>query len=195
MMTQSMTLDPALRRAQLCFVGGRCHTSGMDNYPEVEEVGPWEGRDFLCLPFPLEPITISLARFELAHRISKLPFSPYEEVTRSVWVAFAGDWGVWVRERIPVDDRLDMDDPANLTAKCDAVAGLLVDPDCYDIAIATVVLHRPGPPKPTPADRKMLRLITKAAAARDTVPWSFFIVGSEGYAPVRRPAVGQRQAG
>ena len=68
-----------------------------------------------AFPFPIEPIDISLARWQVASRIGKLPFDGYEACTRSLWLVFAGDWGVWVRAVIPVDNRLDAEDRAPLS--------------------------------------------------------------------------------
>jgi hypothetical protein len=158
----------------------------MDTYFE-EDTEPPQPRpleDIPAFPFPIEPIDISLARFQVASRIGKLPFDDYEECTRSLWVVIAGDWGVWVRAVIPVDNRLDADDRATLIAKCVEAADLLGEPRCYGIAIAAVVLRRPAPVKPSRADRQIYRLLTKAAAARDTVPWSFYVAGTDGALPL-----------
>ena len=158
----------------------------MDTYFEegAEPPRPRPREDIPAFPFPIEPIDISLARFQVASRIGKLPFDGYEASTRSLWLVFAGDWGVWVRAVIPVDNRLDAEDRATLVAKCEEAADLLGEPECYGIAIAAVVLRRPAPDKPSRADRQIFRLLTKAAAARDTVPWSFFVAGPDGALPL-----------
>ena len=157
-------------------------------------------------PFPIEPIDISLARWQVASRIGKLPFDGYEACTRSLWLVFAGDWGVWVRAVIPVDNRLDAQDRVTLVAKSAEAADLLGEPECFGVAIAAVVLRRPAPGKPTPADKQIFRLLTKAAATRDTVPWSFYVAGPDGawpllsradrerYGLVRLPAPGSHKA-
>jgi hypothetical protein len=155
-----------------------------DDYRE-EEIRPWADKELLCLPFPLDHIDIWAARFEVARRIRELPFSPDEEATRSLWIAFAGEWGVWVRACVPVDDRLDAGDPVAITATCALVADLLVEPDCYDYPVAVVILRRLGPPSPSRADRSILRKLDKAAATRNAVPWSFFIATPEDLRPLR----------
>jgi len=161
----------------------------MDTYQDEEDtLTPRDPEDIPQFPFPLDSIDISFARFQVASRIGKLPFSTYEECSRSLWVVFAGEWGVWMRAVVPVDDRLDAGDPVAIAARCAEVADLLVEPDCYGIVVAAVVLRRPAPSKPTRADRHILRRIANAAAARDTVPWSFCVTGFEGFFPLRLPA-------
>jgi hypothetical protein len=149
--------------------------------------------DIPAFPFPIESIDISLARLQVASRIGKLPFDEYyEECSRSLWVVFAGYWGVWTRAVIPVDNQLDPGDRVTLGAKCDEVADLLVKPECYDLVIAAVVLRRPAPATPSRADRQIFRLLTKAAATRDTVPWSFYVTGPDGSLPVLTKAERER---
>jgi hypothetical protein len=158
----------------------------MDTYfdEDAEPPRPRPLEDIPAFPFPIEPIDISLARWQVASRIGKLPFDGYEACTRSLWLVFAGDWGVWVRAVIPVDNRLDAEDRAALVAKSAEAADLLGEPECFGVAIAAVVLRRPSPVKPTPADRQIFRLLTKAAATRDTVPWSFYVAGPDGAMPL-----------
>jgi hypothetical protein len=158
----------------------------MDLYPEegAEPPRPRPLEEIPAFPFPIEPIDISLARWQVASRIAKLPYNGYDECTRSLWLVFAGDWGVWVRAVIPIDNRLDAEDRATLTAKCAAAADQLDDPECYGLTIAAAVLRRPAPVKPSRADRQIYRLLTKAAEARHTVPWSFYVAGTDGALPV-----------
>ena len=159
-------------------------------YEEEEELTPRAREDVPQFPFPLEPSDLPIAGFRVASRIGRLPFDEYEECSRSLWVVFAGSWGVWTRAVVPVDSRIDAGDPATIGAKCDAVAKLLVDPRCVGYVIAAVVLRRPGPSKPTRADRRILRRIDEAAATRYTVPWSFCVTGPEGFFPLRMPGGG-----
>jgi hypothetical protein len=154
---------------------------------EENALTPRDPEDIPQFPFPLEPIDISIARLQVASRIGSLPFNEHEWSGRSLWVVFAGHWGVWIRAVVPLDDRLDTGDPATVTARCTEVADLLVEPDCYGVAIAAVVLRRPAPSKPTPADRHIARRVAKAAAARDTVPWSFCVTGFDGFFSLRVP--------
>jgi hypothetical protein len=90
----------------------------MDTYFEegAEPPQPRPREEIPAFPFPIEPIDISLARWQVASRIGKLPFDGYEACTRSLWLVFAGDWGVWVRAVIPVDNRLDAQDRVTLVA-------------------------------------------------------------------------------
>jgi hypothetical protein len=158
----------------------------MDTYLEEDEE-PFEPRpleDIPVFPFPIEPIDIALARLQVASRIGMVPFDEYEKCSRSLWVVFFGDWGVWTRAVIPVDSQLEPGDPAVIAARCDEVADLLRDPECYGLAIAAVVLRRPAPARPGRGDRQVLRRLIKAAATRDTVPWTFFTAGPDGALPV-----------
>jgi len=166
----------------------------MDTYlEEYEPPCPRSPEDIPSFPFPLEPIDAALACFQLASRIGKQPFDgEEEECSRSLWVVLLGDWGVWVRAVVPVDDRLDAADRANLTAKCEAVVDLLGEPECYGTAIAAVILRRPAPGKPSRADKQIFQLLNKAAATRDTVLWSFLVAGPDGYAPLLTRAERER---
>jgi hypothetical protein len=160
----------------------------MDPYCEdEEELTPRDPEDVPQFPFPLEPFDLPIARFQVASRIGRLPFDEYEECSRSLWVVFAGYWGVWIRAVVPVDNEIEAGDPATIAARCEQVADLLVDPDCYGDVIAGVVLRRRAPSKPSRADRQILRRIAKAAATRYTVPWSFCVTGFEGFFPLRLP--------
>ncbi|HEX3516266.1 MAG TPA: hypothetical protein VHT26_19935, partial [Trebonia sp.] len=99
----------------------------MDIYPEegAEPPRPRPLEEIPAFPFPIEPIDIWVARWQVASRIGKLPYDGYDECTRSLWLVFAADWGVWVRAVIPVDNRLDAEDRATLTAKCAEAADQL----------------------------------------------------------------------
>jgi hypothetical protein len=137
---------------------------------------PWE--------FPLDPLGISLARMDIARRIGRGPVPPELQGTRSLWVAFTGEWGIWARAAIPLGDGSDPGDADRVARACTRAAELIGPPDWYEYDIAAVVLRRPGPLKPCPADRKIFRLIGKAAAVRETVPWSFYIAGPDGFYPL-----------
>lgn len=164
----------------------------MDTYLEEYELPcrrPPE--DIPSFPYPIEPVDAALACFQLASRIGRQPFDE-DECSRSLWVVILGDWGVWVRAVVPVDDRLDAADRANLTARCAAVVDLLGEPECYGTAVAAVILRRPAPDKPSRADKQIFRLLTKAAAGRDTVLWSFLVAGPDGYTPLLTRAKRER---
>jgi hypothetical protein len=113
-------------------------------------------------------------------KLGTLPFGPNHEITRSLWVVFLGEWGFWTHAVLPLDNRLDMGDPDNIARECDLVANLIDPPGCHDDEEALVILRRPAPPDPSPADEHIFRLIHEAAATRETAPWSFFIAGPVG---------------
>jgi hypothetical protein len=138
--------------------------------------------------FPLDPLDISLARMDVARRIGKGPVCPDLEDARSLWVAFAGEWGIWTRAAIPLEDGTGTGDANRIASACDLAAELIGPPACYGLVIAAVVLRRPGPLKPYAADRRIFRLIDKAAATRETVPWSFYIAGPDGFLPLSTSA-------
>ena len=96
-----------------------------------------------------------------------------------LWLVFAGDSGVSVRAVLPVDDWLDAQDRATLVHQVAEVADLLGEPGSS--ASPSPPSCCAGPPRPTPAraDRQIFRLLTKAAATRDTVPWSFYVAGPD----------------
>jgi hypothetical protein len=47
-----------------------------------------------------------------------MPFESGALISRSLWVIFIGEWGVWTRAVLPVDDRLDMPDGKSITGLC-----------------------------------------------------------------------------
>lgn len=196
--TTELKLDRASGDGSRCFVSGRCHDSCMDSYLNEdlftgESQYPDDDRYFREYrepsAFPLDPLAISLARMDMARRIGKVPFRQDLQCARSLWVAFAGEWGIWARAAIPLDDGTAVGDPGRDARACARAAELIGSPECYGIVIAAVVLRRPGPPKPCPADRRIFRLIGKAAAARETVPWSFYIASPEGFGPLGESAI------
>ena len=83
----------------------------------------------------------------------------------------------------------DVDDIARM---CDLAADLIKPPGCHEGEEALVVLRRPAPPDPSPADERIFRLICEAAATRETAPWSFFITGPGGARELHAPAVAPR---
>jgi hypothetical protein len=59
--------------------------------------------------------------------------------------------------------------------------GMLISPsNCHVEEEALVILRRPAPPDPSPADECIFRLIREAATDHETGPWSFFITGPDG---------------
>lgn len=67
---------------------------------------------------------------------------------------FIGEWGVWTRATLPIDDRLDMPDQETITGLCDLV-GSLIRPSPYhnDEKAMIVLRRRPG----SAGDRDLVR--------------------------------------
>jgi hypothetical protein len=76
---------------------------------------------------PLGEADQTALRPALLHDLGAMPFEPGALISRSLWVIFIGEWGVWTRAVLPVDDRLDVPDRK-------AIAGLSGAPGS----------HRPG---------------------------------------------------
>jgi hypothetical protein len=142
----------------------------MDDYIE-EEIPPG---------LPLSAADLALARLDVPRDLGTLPFGPDDMITRSLWVVFIGEWGIWRRAVLPIDNRLDMGDPERIASECDLAASLIHPPGCHDDEEALVVLRRPAPPDPSPADLHIFRLMHEAAATHETAPWSFCITGPTG---------------
>jgi hypothetical protein len=152
----------------------------MDEYAEAEDIPAG---------LPLTAADLALARYDVPRDLGALPFGPDDTITRSLWVIFAGEWGIWTHAVVPVDNRLDMGDPDNIAGECELVASLMAPPGCHEGEEALVVLRRPAPPDPSPADEHIFRLIREAAATHETAPWSFFITGPGGARELHAPAV------
>jgi hypothetical protein len=140
----------------------------MDDYNETDiPPGP-----------PPTPADLALAHFDVPRDLGTLPFGPDDKITRSLWVVYVGEWRIWTHAILPLDNRLDMGDPANIEGTCDLVAHLMSPRVSYEEVL--VILRRPASPHPSEADWRICRLIRKAAATRETAPWSFFITGPDG---------------
>jgi hypothetical protein len=142
----------------------------MDDYTE-EDIPPG---------LPLNAADLALAHYDVPRHLGTLPFGSDDQFTRSLWVVFLGEWGIWTHAVLPLDNRLDMGDPEHIASECDLVANLIGPSLCHDDEEALVVLRRPALPDPSPADVHIFRLIHEAAATRETAPWSFFITGPTG---------------
>jgi hypothetical protein len=129
---------------------------------------------------PLTAADIALAHYDVPRDLGALPFGPNDKITRSLWVVFVGEWGIWTHATIPLDNRLDMGDEDDIARMCDLVGSLIRPPGCHEGEEAIVVLRRPAPPDPSPADERIFRLVREAAANRETAPWSFFVAGPDG---------------
>ena len=151
----------------------------MDDCAEAEDIPPG---------FPLSAADRAVARYDVPRDLGALLFGPDDTITRSLWVVFVGEWGIWTHAVVPVDNRLDMGDPDNIAGDCELVASLMGPPGCHQGEEALVVLRRPAPPDPSPADERIFRLIREAAATRETAPWSFFITGPGGARELHAPA-------
>ena len=151
----------------------------MDHYAKTEDIPG----------LPLTAADLALAHYDVPRDLGALPFGPDDKITRSLWVVFVGEWGIWTHAVVPVDNRLDMGDPDSIADDCELVASLMGPPGCHQGEEALVVLRRPAPPDPSPADERIFRLIREAAATRETAPWSFFITGPDGARELHAPAV------
>jgi len=137
---------------------------------------------------PLTAAELALAHFDVPRELGTLPFGSDDKITRSLWVVFIGEWGIWTHAVLPLDSRLDMGDPDSIARECDLVASLIRPSACHDDEEALVILRRPAPAEPSPADEHIFRLIREAAATRQTAPWSFFIAGPDGARELHAPA-------
>lgn len=129
---------------------------------------------------PLSEADQTALRPALLHELGALPFRPGAPISRSLWVIFIGEWGVWTHATLPVDDRLDLPDEENITGLCDLVGIHIRPPGCHDNEKAMIVLRRPGPAELSKADAHIFSLVRQAAAGRETAPWVFYMVGPEG---------------
>jgi hypothetical protein len=129
---------------------------------------------------PLSEADQTALRPALLRDLGAMPFEPGALISRSLWVMFIGEWGVWTRATLPIDDRLDMPDQEYITGLCDLIGGLISPPLCHDDEKAMVVLRRPGPAKLSEADVYIFRLVCQAVGGRETAPWTFHVVGQNG---------------
>ncbi len=70
---------------------------------------------------PLSEADQTALRPAVLHGLGSMPFNPGALISRSLWVIFIGEWGVWTHATLPIDDRLDMPDQENITGLCDLV--------------------------------------------------------------------------
>ena len=129
---------------------------------------------------PLSETDQTALRPALLHDLGALPFKPGALISRSLWVIFIGKWGVWTHATLPVDDGSDMPDKENITELCDLIGSLIRPPLCHDDEKAMIVLRRPGSATISQADGHIFRLVRQAAVDRETAPWAFYLVGSDG---------------
>lgn len=132
----------------------------------------------------------------LLRDMGTMPFGPDDRITRSLWVILVGEWGVWTRASLPIDNRLDMPDAENITWLCDFTGDLVRPSHCHEGEQAMVVLRRPGPPEISEADAHIFRLVREAIAGRaatgqGTAAWTFHVVGPEGMQEVTSQALAE----
>ena len=144
---------------------------------------------------PLNEADQTALRPALLHDLGAMPFEPGALISRSLWVIFIGEWGVWTRAVLPVDDRLDMPDRKTITGLCDLVGSLISPSVCHDDEKAMVVLRRPGPTEISEADAYIFRLVRRAVIGRETAPWTFHAVGPDGIREVTEYEASQVTAG
>src|SRR5580693_6556881 len=129
---------------------------------------------------PLSEADQTALRPALLHDLGAMPFEPGALISRSLWVIFIGEWGVWTHAVLPVDDRLDVPDKDSITGLCALVGSLMSPPLCHDDEKAMIVLRRPGPAEISEADAYIFRLVRQAAIGREAAPWAFHVVGPDG---------------
>ncbi len=129
---------------------------------------------------PLSEADQTALRPALLRDLGAMPFEPGALISRTLWVMFIGEWGVWTRATLPIDDRLDMPDEEQITGLCDLIGSLIRPPLCHDDEKAMVVLRRPGPAEISDADAYISRLVRQAGDGRETAPWTFHVVGPNG---------------
>ena len=120
----------------------------MRNYRESEaEIPPG---------LPLGPAEIAAAYDFVPRDIGELPFGSDDLITRSLWLVRVGEWGIYTKACLPVDDRLDLGDAGNVRAMCGLMGDLICPPSCHDDEVSLVILRRPAPADPSPADEHIL---------------------------------------
>ena len=72
---------------------------------------------------PLSEADQLALRPALLSDLGALPFMPGAPISRTLWVTFIGEWGVWTHAVLPIDDDLGVPDPEKIASLCD-LAGL-----------------------------------------------------------------------
>jgi hypothetical protein len=158
-------------------------------------MGTLSNRSDTSYGIPLSEADQTALRPALLHDLGAMPFESGALISRSLWVMFIGEWGVWTHAVLPVDDRLDMPDKENIEGLCALVGSLIRPPLCHDDEKAMIVLRRPGPPEISEADAYIFRLVRQAAIGRETAPWAFHVVGPDGIREVTERVASQDTAG
>jgi len=129
---------------------------------------------------PLGPAQIAAAYDFVPRDIGELPFGGHDLITRSLWLVRVGEWGIYTKACLPVDDRLDLGDAENVRAMCGLMGDLIRPSLCHDDEVSLVILRRPAPADPSSADEHVFRLIREATVGHETGPWAFFTAGPDG---------------
>jgi hypothetical protein len=148
----------------------------MDTYSDIPDTS---------YEIPMSEAEQVALRPALLRDLGAMPFGPDAKITRSLWVMFIGEWGVWTHAILPVDNRLDMPDAENIAWLCDLTGSLICPSLCHEGEQAMVVLRRPGPPGISEADAHIFRLVREAVAGQaatgaGTAAWTFHVVGPDG---------------
>lgn len=144
---------------------------------------------------PLSEADQIALRPALLHDLGAMPFDAGALISRTLWVIFIGEWGVWTHATLPIDDSLDMPGKENITGLCDLVGSLIRPPLCHDDEKAMIVLRRPGSAEISEADAYIFNLVRQAVVGRETAPWTFHVVGPAGTREVTEPESPQETAG
>jgi hypothetical protein len=110
---------------------------------------------------PLREADQTALRPALLHDLGAMPFESGALISRSLWVIFIGEWGVWTHAVLPVDDRLDMPDKESISGLCALVGSLMSLPVCHDDEKAMIVLRRPGSVEISKADAYIFSLVNQ----------------------------------
>lgn len=139
---------------------------------------------------PLTEAGIRALRPAVLRDLADLPFQSGAKISRSLWVLFIGEWGVWTHAVFPVDDSLGMpDDGEDITGLCGLVGSFIRPSACHEGEKAMVVLRRPGPTEISRADAYVFHLVHEAAAGYETADWAFYVAGPGGVLEVTESSV------
>ena len=72
---------------------------------------------------PLSEADQIALRPALLHDLGAMPFDAGALISRTLWVIFIGEWGVWTHATLPIDDSLDMPGKENITGLCTTRTG------------------------------------------------------------------------
>jgi hypothetical protein len=123
-------------------------------------------------------------RNEALRRLGTLPFPPGARFSRSLWLMFLSPRGIQSRATLPVDNRFDLPEQENIEGLCDLLASLMEH--SADAERAVVALRRPGTAEISQADKYIFRVLSEAAASRETVPWTFHVTAPDNVRQVTR---------